>query len=121
MVNTRKEIGTKAEQLAQDYLESKGLNFLDKNVSCRQGEIDLVMLEKQFIVFVEVKYRKNNSFSAIQESVGYAKQMRLIHTSLFFLQQFPQYTKYQSRFDVVLITKINNANQIEWISNAFHA
>lgn len=121
MVNTRKEIGNQAEQVAQQYLEANGFSFLDKNFSCRQGEIDLIMLDKNTIVFVEVKYRKNNTFSYIEESINHAKQKRLIHTSLMYLQKHPKYCDYQARFDVILITNTNDNAEIKWISNAFHA
>ena len=83
---TTTEVGQKAENLALRYLQSKGLSLIEKNFSCRYGEIDLVMLHKKVVVFVEVRYRKNTQFGTGAETVDYRKQQKLLNTAQYYLQ-----------------------------------
>lgn len=115
--------GRDAETACYKHLKSKGLKFVEKNFSCRHGEIDLIMLDKKTLVFIEVRFRKNNSFGSGLESVTQRKQIKLRKTAEFYLQQHNQYEN--ARFDVVSMSKntqTNNTKQIyifEWVNNAF--
>jgi len=81
------------------------------------------MLDKKTLVFIEVRFRKNNSFGSGLESVTQRKQIKLRKTAEFYLQQHNQYEN--ARFDVVSMSKntqTNNTKQIyifEWVNNAF--
>ena len=74
--NNKAYKGQHAEQIACEYLQHQGLTLIDKNYHCRQGEIDLVMEHNDTLVFVEVRYRKNNLFGGAKESVTYKKQQK---------------------------------------------
>ena len=81
------KLGQEAEDACCLYLKSKGLKLITKNFSCRFGEIDIIMLENNILVFIEVRYRKNNNFGGALESVTYAKQKKLRNTAELYLQK----------------------------------
>ena len=110
-------IGKSKEKLACQYLEEKGFQLIEKNYYCRRGEIDLIMRDHDFLVFIEVRYRKNDHFGSALESINYHKQKRLIFTAKHYLQQTR--TPLASRFDVVAISGNNDNLSINWIENAF--
>jgi putative endonuclease len=125
MASTREQ-GEQTENLACQFLESKGFNLIEKNFYCRLGEIDLIMQHNDSLVFVEVRYRRNNNFGSGAESVTTSKQSKLIKTASLYLQQHAKLNHHPARFDVVSITgpiETNNINNInfEWIENAFGA
>ena len=73
--------GTGAEDLACAYLQKSGLRLLARNYRCRRGEIDLIMQDGEYLVFVEVRYRKNDAFGSAAETVSSAKRARIITTA----------------------------------------
>ena len=110
-----RQIGTEKEKLAAAYLQEHGYEIVAYNFSCRQGELDLIARKNEYLVFVEVKYRKNNRFGKAEEAVTARKQMRMQKAAQYYLYKanFPQNTP--CRFDVVAI----NQEHIELIENAF--
>ena len=94
-------MGAWGEALAAAYLQKKRYNLLASGYRCRYGEIDLIVSNKKFLVFVEVKLRKSDKFASAMEFVDYHKQNRLRTTAEFYLSQFP--TDLQPRFDVIEI------------------
>lgn len=108
--------GQHAEKIACEYLQQQGLVLIDKNYHCRLGEIDLIMEHDDTLVFVEVRYRKNNLYGDAKESVTYKKQQKLQKAALHFLQQ---HKNRNARFDVIAITGENKQQSFEWIQNAF--
>lgn len=98
-------VGTQAEELARRHLENHGLTFLTNNFSCRYGEIDLIMLEGEMIVFVEVRYRQRQDYGGALESVDFRKQQKLIRTAMFFLQQHG-HTDTFARIDVIALSRL---------------
>lgn len=118
---TRQAIGRHAEQLAERYLQSQGLQLQQRNYRCRGGEIDLVMNEGETLVFVEVRYRKHQGFGGAAASVDYRKQQRLLLAAQHYLQKHRAENR-PCRFDVVAVTPGNDGqNAIEWITNAIEA
>lgn len=115
--------GEDAELACCNHLRAQGLKLVDSNFSCRYGEIDIIMLDKKVLVFVEVRFRKNNNFGGGLESVTTTKQQKLRRTAELYLQQHTQYEN--ARFDVVSLSKNNQTNKnrqeytFEWITNAF--
>ncbi len=118
-----RERGRIYEELAADYLISRGLCVVSKNFYCKSGELDLVCREQQELVFVEVKFRKNAAFGNPTEMISFSKQRKLAKTAEFFLLQNSQYRDLPCRFDVVGITGQTpgqqNSPKIDWIKNAF--
>lgn len=115
--------GKRAEALAEEYLVKKGLVLVQRNFRTKTGEIDLIMQDESTLIFVEVRYRKNNSFGGGTESVDRRKQAKLTRTAECYLAWHKKYDKIASRFDVVSIspheTQNSSAKSIEWIKNAF--
>lgn len=122
--NTSNKQGQIAEQLAKQFLQTEGLLFIEQNFHSRWGELDLVMKEQDVLVFIEVKYRKNNLFGGAISAVSTSKQQKIIKTAAIYLQQhgLNEYnTAY--RFDVVAIEGNTNTiakSQINWLKNAFN-
>ena len=109
--------GQEIEQLACDYLQSRGLALIETNYRCRRGEIDLVMKQNDTLVFVEVRYRKNQDFGGAKASITTSKQTKLHATALHYMQQHQHNTN--ARFDVIAVTGAATRENIEWIQNAF--
>lgn len=93
--------GAWGEALAGKYLSKKKYQLVATNYRCRYGEIDLIVRDRQYLVFVEVKLRKSARFARAAEFVDYHKQNRLRATAQMYLSQNP--TELQPRFDVIEI------------------
>jgi len=91
--------GAWGEELAAKFLRRKRYKILEQNYSCRFGEIDIIAETSEFLVFIEVKLRKNDSHGAAREFVTAGKQERLRTTAMLYLSQHP--SEKQPRFDVV--------------------
>ena len=96
-----RELGRFGEERAARWLRWHGYRIVETNFACRSGEIDLIAQKGSYIVFVEVKLRKNDSFAQAREFVTPAKQRRLIAAAESWLQRHP--TSLQPRFDVLEI------------------
>ncbi len=111
--------GEAVESASQVYLQSSGLQLIEKNYRCRYGEIDLIMLDQQDLVFVEVRYRKNDSFGGAAQSVDTQKQQKLRHTAEIFLQENQSMEFNGCRFDVIAASGTPPDYNIHWIHDAF--
>ncbi|MDF2940268.1 MAG: protein Nwat [Gammaproteobacteria bacterium] len=111
-----RKIGNDNENLALSFLKKKGLKLIAKNFYSRFGEIDLIMRDKETLVFVEVRYRGSEKFGSSLESVSWHKQQRLIKTAEYYLLSSPQ--NLPCRFDVLAVSP-HNTQSINWIKNAF--
>jgi len=113
--------GQWAEQIVLEYLEREKLKLLSRNYHSKRGEIDLIMLEQEIIVFIEVRYRANNNYLHALESINEKKCSRIIKTSQHYLQTNHWASGKPCRFDVITVTGENYSPKIEWIKNAFQA
>lgn len=93
--------GAWGEALAAEYLRKKRYSLVAVNYRCRIGEIDLIAKNRKYLVFVEVKLRKNADFAQAREFVDFRKQNRIRGTAAIYLAQNP--TSLQPRFDVIEI------------------
>ncbi len=91
--------GAWGEAVAAQYLQKKRYRLIASGYRSRYGEIDLIVQNRKYLVFVEVKLRKSDRFALAKEFVDYRKQERIRSTALMYLQQFP--TELQPRFDVI--------------------
>ena len=114
-------LGRRAERRAERFLKARGLRTVARNYRRRSGEIDLVMLDDETLVFVEVRYRGASAWSSGLESVQRAKQQRLIRTAALYLDEHPQHRLRDARFDVVSASRRNYRIVCEWTPNAFEA
>ena len=111
----KRERGTKYEEQAAAYLVKRGLVLLDKNYRCRQGEVDLIGIHENCLVFVEVKYRKNAKQGMPEEAVDRRKQTKICAVSDYYRLTHPKDGTRQVRYDVVSICK----EEVIWYKNAF--
>lgn len=93
--------GAWGEALAAEYLRKKRYDILASGYRCRFGEIDLIVKNRKFLVFVEVKLRKSAEFARAREFVDVKKQERIRTTASLYLAQNP--TNLPCRFDVIEI------------------
>jgi len=129
MIQAMRNIGILWENAALSHLRQAGLQTLARNYSCRYGEIDLIMLDRNGldrsrcdgIVFVEVRYRNANARGDGVASVGAAKRTKLIRTAAVYLQVHPQLTGTPCRFDVVACSGTPECPSFDWIRAAFDA
>lgn len=92
-------LGSFGERQAAAYLRRNGYSIIDRNFSCRAGEIDVIAENEEYIVFAEVKLRKNADYGEAKEFVTAAKQRRIIKTAQLWL--YMHETDKQPRFDVI--------------------
>ena len=113
------QLGRWAEELAHTYLCGQGLQCIERNYRCQQGEIDLIMQHEDILVFVEVRYRALPRYGDGLESISIHKQQRIVTTAEYYLSTHRPAQQYRCRFDVVAISgKLKNP-QLRWISDAF--
>ncbi len=111
-------IGKLAELKACDYLQKKKYVLLEANYRSRFGEIDLIMKNKKYLCFIEVKMRNENSLAAPSEFVDEYKQKKIAATAELYLSY--NKSKLQPRFDVVeVFTENNKIKSIKHLENAF--
>ncbi len=91
--------GAWGEAIAAEYLRKKRYRILASGYRSRYGEIDLIVCDKTYLVFVEVKLRKTDSFAQAREFVDFRKQNRIKTTASMYLAHNP--TELQPRFDVI--------------------
>ncbi len=112
--------GFLAENKALTYLTEQGLCLVMRNYRCRLGEVDLIMSDKEYLVFVEVRARTHRSFGGGLASITMAKQKKIIATTMHYLV-----AKYKAknlpavRFDVISIDGPSGA--LLWVKDAFQA
>lgn len=109
--------GKCGEAKAAEYLRKQRWDVIAAGYHCRFGEIDLIAVKKDMVIFVEVKLRKDSSFAAAYEAVTYAKQRRIIATALFWMKAHN--CDKQMRFDVIEI--YSDTRKLNHIENAFQA
>jgi putative endonuclease len=93
--------GRDGEERAARALEAKGLRILTRNFRARTGEIDIIALEGDTIVFVEVKAWSSYGYGDLRYGVDQKKQRRVIETAKYFLSVHREYNCMAVRFDVV--------------------
>ncbi len=115
-VSPRQRAGGAAEQLALDYLTSRGLRLVERNFRARSGEIDLILHDARELVFVEVRSRSGAAFGGAAASVTQAKQQRIRRAAQVYLQsRFGQRAWPALRFDVFAF----EAGRVLWLRAAF--
>lgn len=113
----KKILGREGEDLAANYLTRQGYRILERNYSTRLGEIDLIALDKDEIVFVEVKTRTNDAYGSPEHAVNRRKQSRMVKAALGYIKSRKLH-QVPCRFDVVAVSAAAE-NEVQLIRNAF--
>lgn len=111
--------GAAAERAAADWLSARGLTIIERNYSCRRGEIDLIAWDGEHLIFAEVRYRSRSDYGNPEETVDRNKQRRIIAAAQWYLLQQPQYEEYPCRFDVLVNDGAQTDGHFNWIQDAF--
>ena len=114
--------GQEGEKRVANYLRNKGFSVIKRNYTCKYGEIDIIAQNTEYILFVEVKTRKEASLISGSEAVDAFKRARIIKTAEDFLSKTD--CTLQPRFDVAEVTIFKKEDgktgyKLHYISNAF--
>ncbi len=118
MSDDRKKLGQAGEQLAADFLKRKGYTIVQRNFRCAAGELDIIARDNDYLVFVEVKTRRNHNYGSPLEAVDFRKQRQICRTALCYLQKHSAEDQ-NIRFDIIAITITATKPLIEHITEAF--
>lgn len=110
--------GQYAELIAKRFLQSQKITILEQNFFCKLGEIDLICLENGVIVFVEVRYRKDNSHGSAAQSIHLGKQKKVIKAAQYWLLINKKYD-ISIRFDAILFDQSIDEKHLTWLKSAF--
>jgi putative endonuclease len=116
--NAKVTLGREGEKIAERFLKRKGCTLVERNYRCPAGEVDLIVLDRRVIVFVEVKTRSGHGYGTPLETVPRWKQKNMIQTAMFFLHEKRLHNR-EARFDVVGISWMGREPIVEHIENAF--
>ena len=115
-------VGKKGEDLVSSWLVDHGYTIVERNWREQTGEIDIIAIEKEVLVFIEVKTLLNTTLESLDIIVGKRKQIKISQTAKYFLKSHRQYHKLAMRFDVVVLrsTPFNLEHpKVLHIKNAF--
>jgi len=118
MENSKQVLGREGERVAEEFLRKKGYKLVERNYRCRGGEVDLIVLDRRVVVFVEVKTRTDHGFGNPLEAVEPRKQRRMILAAQLFLHEKKLHER-DARFDVVGISWPGSEPAVEHVQNAF--
>lgn len=99
----KRAIGSAMEEKAADFLKKEGYHILKRNYRCKVGEIDLIVTDGRYLIFVEVKFRKNTALGTPQEAVTCYKQRKISKTAAWYLTENGLDVYTPCRFDIVAI------------------
>lgn len=116
--NTKK-IGDWGESLACAYLEKNRFFIIEKNYRIRGGEVDLIAKHKTQIHFIEVKFRRTQTYGTGLDAVDLYKQRRISRAAQFFILKHPNFAGFEKVFSVLNITESENKTHIDFFSDAF--
>jgi len=111
------------ENKAADIIRKQGLRILARNFAGKTGEIDIIALDRDYLVFLEVRARSNPYFLSAAASVDRHKQRRILLTAQLFLQRNKRWSNYPCRFDVIAFEprQSTTGETVNWIRAAFTA
>ncbi len=109
----KRSIGKQKEELAANFLQHQGVKILERNFSCKMGEIDIIGKDGDCVVFFEVKYRKSDDYGHAFFAVDNKKKNKICKCACVYCMQNTWVSKF--RYDVIGISD----TKIEWMKNAF--
>ncbi len=114
-MTTTKQTGDLYEERAVSYLKSKGYRILETKYRCRHGEIDIISLKDDTLVFTEVKARRRSFSGSAGSAVSYKKQRKILMTARYYLMMQDLTDWPLCRFDAALFEN----GRLYYIENAF--
>jgi len=117
-MDKRRILGNHGEEIAADYLIKHGYRILETGYSCKIGEIDIIAKNREFLVFCEVKLRKNLAYGYPFESVNKRKQDKIKKIASYYYS-FVSDRARSCRFDVISVEPIGTGYSVNHLENAF--
>jgi putative endonuclease len=118
MGNNTTETGKRGEEIAVSYLKKEGYRIRERNYRCPLGEIDIIALDGNEVVFVEVKSRKSDDFGEPEAAVDARKQAKLSRIALNYINEH-NLNDRSARFDVVAVRFLKGSDRVRLVRNAF--
>jgi putative endonuclease len=118
MSTQRQRLGDLGEKAAEELLAANGYRIVARKHRCPRGEVDLIAEQGELLVFVEVRTRATSAFGAPEETVGIAKQRRLVRAARDFLARWRGPPR-GARFDVVAVVDSAGGPRLEHFAGAF--
>jgi putative endonuclease len=112
-------LGIKGEELALEHLKKAGYKILYQNWVWGKNEVDIIAENREFIVFVEVKTRKDDFQMHPAQAVTHSKQRSIVFAASGYLKRFG--IDKESRFDVITVIQTKDGFEIDHITDAFYA
>lgn len=116
-IMNKREVGTEFERKASAFIEDEGMEVIETNYRTRFGEIDIIARDKEELVFLEVKYRKDKSHGGAEYAIPRSKQQTIIKVAKLYIKMHRLPTNSYYRFDAVLI----DGGEITHVKNAWQA
>ncbi|SFH61801.1 putative endonuclease [Pseudobutyrivibrio sp. OR37] len=113
-MNSRKQ-GNDFEKLAANFLKTQGMTILKLNFYCKMGEVDIIAKDEEYLVFVEVKYRKSSAKGSGFEAVNFNKMRKISRVADYYMFSHHYSGDTNVRFDVVVIEE----GHLKHLKNAF--
>lgn len=104
----KQEYGKEGEDFAAKYLEENGYKILERNFACKRGEIDIIALQHNQIIFIEIKTRTSIKYGLPSEAVTETKLKHLYGSAEYYLVTRNLYNKIDTRIDVIEVYKKGN-------------
>ena len=120
MTTQRQRLGDLGEKAAEELLAGNGYRIVARKHRCPRGEVDLVAEQGDVLVFVEVRTRATRLFGGPEETIGIAKQRRLVRAARDFLARWRGPPR-SARFDVVAVVDSAGGPRLEHFPGAFDA
>jgi len=118
LTQERLSLGKFGEDLAFKEIKGLGYKRITRNYRCPLGEVDLIAMDGDTLVFIEVKTRKGRSLAYAKEAVNAKKRRKLSKVALFYMKS-NKLNGIRARFDVVAISLAGSEQQVEVVRNAF--
>lgn len=114
------EKGAAGEEAAANYLEKKGYGILQRNFRIRRGEVDIIAVRGDTLVFCEVKAWKTFPVESLEYALSKEKRRRIVTAAMVFWKEHAEYADYHARFDVIHIDTASNRSGIVQLEDAFN-
>jgi putative endonuclease len=112
------ELGKQGEEIAISHLLKLGYYILEKNWRAGRNEIDIIAKDKDFLVIIEVKSRRNDNFAEPEEAVTKDKQQALVRAANAYI--FRKNIDLETRFDIISIIHNKDETRINHLKDAFY-
>lgn len=112
-------IGKIGEDIACEYLSKNNCEIIERNFNCRQGEIDIIAKDKNEMVFIEVKTRRNNKYGSPVDAITYYKQKHIIKSVQYYLYKEKLENTFV-RIDVIEVYNKDEKYYVNHIKNAIN-